>query len=102
VFLCKFFLFSKSLFVYYLGSVCCYLIICLLNYHVILDFLSLSVFAFPLAVIKPLIKNLPNLPFMSKILEKVVSVQLCSLLQHNDIYEKVQSGFRNGASSNYK
>jgi len=39
---------------------------------------------------------------MSKILEKVVSVQLCSLLQHNDIYEKVQSGFRNGASSNYK
>ncbi len=31
---------------------------------------------------------------MSKILEKVVSAQLCSFLQNNDIYEEFQSGFR--------
>ncbi len=31
---------------------------------------------------------------MSKILEKVVSAQLCSFLQKNDIYEEFQSGFR--------
>lgn len=31
---------------------------------------------------------------MSKILEKVVSAQLCSFLKENDIYEKFQSGFR--------
>ena len=62
---------------------------------------------FKLAVIKPLIKKpqldhnnlanyrpISNLPFMSKILEKVVSAQLCSFLQENDIYEKFQSGFR--------
>ncbi len=35
-----------------------------------------------------------NLPFMSKILEKVVSAQLCSFLQKNYIYEEFQSGFR--------
>ncbi len=33
-------------------------------------------------------------PFMSKILEKVVSAQLCSFLLKNDIYEEFQSGFR--------
>ncbi|KAL0153650.1 hypothetical protein M9458_051015 [Cirrhinus mrigala] len=62
---------------------------------------------FKLAVIKPLIKKpqldpselanyrpISNLPFMSKILEKVVSAQLCSFLQKNDIYEEFQSGFR--------
>ncbi|KAI2645958.1 RNA-directed DNA polymerase from mobile element jockey [Labeo rohita] len=62
---------------------------------------------FKLAVIKPLIKKpqldpgelanyrpISNLPFMSKILEKVISVQLCSFLQKNDIYEEFQSGFR--------
>ncbi len=51
---------------------------------------------FKLAVIKPLIKKpqpdpselenyrpISNLPFMSKILEKVVSAQLCSFLQKN-------------------
>ncbi|KAI2645534.1 RNA-directed DNA polymerase from mobile element jockey [Labeo rohita] len=56
---------------------------------------------FKLAVIKPLIKKpqldpselanyrpISNLPFMSKILEKVISVQLCSFLQKNDIYEE--------------
>ena len=62
---------------------------------------------FKLAVIKPLIKKpqldhnnlanyrpISNLPFMSKILEKVVSAQLGSFLQENYIYEKFQSGFR--------
>ncbi len=62
---------------------------------------------FKLAVIKPLIKKpkldpcelanyrpISNLPFMLKILEKVVSAQLCSFLQKNDIYEEFQSGFR--------
>ncbi len=57
--------------------------------------------------IKPLIKKpkldpcelanyrpISNLPFMSKILEKVVSAQLCSFLQKNDIYGEFQSGFR--------
>ncbi len=60
---------------------------------------------FKLAVIKPLIKKpkldpcelanyrpISNLPFMSKILEKVVSAQLWSFLQK--IYEEFQSGFR--------
>ncbi len=59
------------------------------------------------AVIKHLIKKpkldpcelanyrpISNLPFMSKILEKVVSAQLCSFLLRNDIYEEFQSGFR--------
>ncbi len=58
---------------------------------------------FKLAVIKTLIKkpkldpcelanyrSISNLPFMSK----VVSAQLCSFLQKNDIYEEFQSGFR--------
>ncbi len=35
-----------------------------------------------------------NLQFMSKMLEKVVSAQLCSFLLKNDIYEEFQSGFR--------
>ncbi len=39
-------------------------------------------------------RPISNLPFMSKILEKVVSAQLCSFLQKNDIYEEFQSGFR--------
>ncbi len=62
---------------------------------------------FKLAVIKPLIKkpkldpcelanyrSISNLPFMSKILEKVLSAQLCSFLLKNDIYLEFQSGFR--------
>ncbi len=62
---------------------------------------------FKLAVIKPHIKKpkldpcelanyrpISNLPFMSNILEKVVSAQLCSLLHKNDIYKEFQSGFR--------
>ncbi len=60
-----------------------------------------------LAVIKPLIKKtqfdpkelinyrtISNLPFLSKILEKVVSSQLYSFLEKNDICEDLQSGFR--------
>ncbi len=63
--------------------------------------------AFKLAVIKSLIKKpkldpcelanyrpISNLLFMSKILEKVVSAQLCSFLLKNDISEEFQSGFR--------
>lgn len=62
---------------------------------------------FKLAVIKPLIKKpqldaselanfrpISNLPFLSKILEKAVSSQLCSFLERNDICEDFQSGFR--------
>ena len=62
---------------------------------------------FKLAMIKPLVKKLqldptelvnyrpiPNLPFLSEILEKAVSSQLCSFLERNDICEDFQSGFR--------
>ncbi len=62
---------------------------------------------FNLAVIKPLIKKtqldpkdlvnyrtISNLPFLSKILEKVVSSQLYSFLEKNGICEEFQSGFR--------
>ncbi len=58
---------------------------------------------FKLAVIKPLIKKsqldpkelvnyrlILNLPFLSKILEKVVSSQLCSFLEENGICEYFQ------------
>uniref|UniRef100_A0A8C1SEN9 Reverse transcriptase domain-containing protein n=1 Tax=Cyprinus carpio TaxID=7962 RepID=A0A8C1SEN9_CYPCA len=63
--------------------------------------------SFKLAVIKPLIKKpqldpkelvnyrpISNLPFLSKILEKVVSSQLYSFLEKNGICEDFQSGFR--------
>ncbi len=63
--------------------------------------------SFKLAVIKPLIKKpqldpkelinyrpISNLPFLSKVLEKIVSSQLCSFLEKNDICEDFQSGFR--------
>ncbi len=62
---------------------------------------------FKLAVIKPLIKKtqlnpkdlvnyrpISNLPFLSKILEKVASSQLYSFLEKNDICEDFQTGFR--------
>ncbi len=62
---------------------------------------------FQLAVIKPLIKKtqldpkylvnyspISNLPFLSKILEKVVSSQLYFFLEKNYICEDFQSGFR--------
>jgi len=60
-----------------------------------------------LAMIKPLVKKMQldptelvnyrpisNLPFLSKILEKAVSSQLCSFLERNYICEDFQSGFR--------
>ena len=62
--------------------------------------------SFKTAVIKPLLKKptldpevlanyrpISNLPFLSKILEKVIANQLCEFLQEN-IYENFQSGFR--------
>ncbi|XP_077094295.1 uncharacterized protein LOC143746358 [Siphateles boraxobius] len=62
---------------------------------------------FKLAMIKSLVKKtqldptelvnyrpISNLPFLSKILEKAVSSQLCSFLKRNGICEDFQSGFR--------
>ncbi|XP_061590906.1 uncharacterized protein LOC133456448 [Cololabis saira] len=62
---------------------------------------------FKVAVIKPLLKKpsldpdtlanykpISNLPFVSKILEKAVSSQLCDYLYRNDLFEVFQSGFR--------
>ena len=62
---------------------------------------------FKVAVIKPLLKKpsldpdvlanyrpISNLPFISKILEKVVASQLCDHLYRNDLFEVFQSGFR--------
>ncbi len=39
-------------------------------------------------------RPISNLPFLSKILEKIVSSQLYSFLEKNDICEDFQSGFR--------
>ena len=63
--------------------------------------------AFKTAVVKPLLKEtnldgnalinyrpISNLPFISKVLEKIVSVQINSFLKENNILEKFQSGFR--------
>ena len=63
--------------------------------------------SFKIAVIKPILKKpnldpndmsnyrpISNLPFLSKILEKVVTKQLCSFLQSNSTLEVFQSGFR--------
>ncbi|KAG1925807.1 hypothetical protein F2P79_025291 [Pimephales promelas] len=60
-----------------------------------------------IALIKPLLKKptldptllsnyrpISNLPFISKLLEKVVSIQLQNHLKSNRLYEKFQSGFR--------
>ncbi len=62
---------------------------------------------FKMTVIKPLIKKtqldpkdlvnyrlISNLPFLSKILEKIVSSQLYSFLEKHNICEDIQSGFR--------
>uniref|UniRef100_A0AAZ1XVH5 Reverse transcriptase domain-containing protein n=1 Tax=Oreochromis aureus TaxID=47969 RepID=A0AAZ1XVH5_OREAU len=40
------------------------------------------------------LRPISNLPFISKILEKVVAAQLHSHLGNNNIYERFQSGFR--------
>ena len=63
--------------------------------------------SFKYAVIKPLLKKpnlypevlanyrpISNLPFISKVLEKVVSKQLCHYLRNNSLFEKLQSGYR--------
>ena len=63
--------------------------------------------AFKVAVIKPLLKKptldpgvlanyrpISNLPFISKVLEKVVASQLCDYLHRNGLSEEFQSGFR--------
>uniref|UniRef100_A0A3Q3FYF7 Reverse transcriptase domain-containing protein n=1 Tax=Labrus bergylta TaxID=56723 RepID=A0A3Q3FYF7_9LABR len=63
--------------------------------------------AFKVAVIKPLLKKptldsgtranyrpISNLPFISKILEKVVANQLRDFLHDNSLFEEFQSGFR--------
>ena len=63
--------------------------------------------SFKIAVIKPILKKpnldpndlsnyrpISNLPFLSKILEKVVTKQLCSFLQSNSTLEVFQSEFR--------
>ena len=68
--------------------------------------------SFKIAVIKPLLKKptldpevlanyrpISNLPFLSKILEKVIANQLCEFLQENNIYEDFQSGFRGNHST---
>ena len=63
--------------------------------------------SFKVAVIKPLLKKptldpgilanyrpISNLPFLSKILERVVAKQLCDFLHNNNLFETFQSGFR--------
>uniref|UniRef100_A0A672ZEB2 Reverse transcriptase domain-containing protein n=1 Tax=Sphaeramia orbicularis TaxID=375764 RepID=A0A672ZEB2_9TELE len=63
--------------------------------------------SFKFAVIKPLLKKptldpdllvsyrpISNLPFLSKVLERVVVKQLCQHLQDNSLFEHFQSGFR--------
>lgn len=64
------------------------------------------------AVIRPLLKKptmdpevlsnyrpISNLPFLSKVLEKIVAAQLHVHLKHNNLFEKFQSGFRPGHST---
>uniref|UniRef100_A0A8C4RJ50 Reverse transcriptase domain-containing protein n=1 Tax=Erpetoichthys calabaricus TaxID=27687 RepID=A0A8C4RJ50_ERPCA len=68
--------------------------------------------ALKVSVIKPLLKKsdldphilnnyrpISNLPFLSKILEKVVASQLQTHLMHYNLFEKFQSGFRTGHST---
>uniref|UniRef100_A0A8C6MJ04 Reverse transcriptase domain-containing protein n=1 Tax=Nothobranchius furzeri TaxID=105023 RepID=A0A8C6MJ04_NOTFU len=62
---------------------------------------------FKVAVIKPSLKKpsldpddpmnyrpISNLPFLSKVLEKIVAIQVCEHLNTNDLFEEFQSGFR--------
>ena len=68
--------------------------------------------AFKTAVVKPLLKKsnldpnvlnnyrpVSNLPFLSKILEKLVFNQVNDFLNRNSILEKHQSGFRTNHST---
>uniref|UniRef100_A0A8C6LDP4 Reverse transcriptase domain-containing protein n=1 Tax=Nothobranchius furzeri TaxID=105023 RepID=A0A8C6LDP4_NOTFU len=62
---------------------------------------------FKVAVIKPSLKKpsldpddpmnyrpISNLPFLSKVLEKIVAIQVCEHLNTNALFEEFQSGFR--------
>uniref|UniRef100_A0A8P4KLV1 Reverse transcriptase domain-containing protein n=1 Tax=Dicentrarchus labrax TaxID=13489 RepID=A0A8P4KLV1_DICLA len=79
----------------------------------LLDMINLSLLSgyvpqsFKVAVIKPLLKKttldpgvlanyrpISNLPFLSKILEKVVAKELCDFPHNNGLFEDFQSGFR--------
>ena len=68
--------------------------------------------AFKYAAVRPLLKKpnldpsvltnfrpVSNLPFLSKVLEKVVCIQLQSFLEDNSVLEKFQSGFRSRHST---
>ena len=68
--------------------------------------------AFKLAAVTPILKKpgldpdvpnnyrpISNLPFLSKVLERVVATQLKSHLNSNDLYEPFQSGFRSKHST---
>ncbi len=44
-------------------------------------------------------RPIPKLPFLSKILEKIVFIQLTSFINQNDLFEKFQSGFRSHHST---
>lgn len=70
--------------------------------------------AFKHAVVRPFLKKtnldptvtsnfrvVSLLPFLSKVLEKVVLIQSQSFLENNSIYEKFQSGFRSCHSTEY-
>jgi len=63
--------------------------------------------SFKVAVIKRFLKKstldpevlanyrpISNLPFLSKVFEKVVADQLCDFLHHNSLLEEFHSGFR--------
>ncbi|KAM9313572.1 uncharacterized protein KZ484_025051 [Pholidichthys leucotaenia] len=68
--------------------------------------------AFKHAVVRPLLKKphpdpsvlsnfrpISHLPFLSKVLEKAIFIQLQSFLEDNSIFEKFQSGFRSRHST---
>ncbi len=44
-------------------------------------------------------RPISNLPFISKVLEKIVAAQLQTHLKQNNLFEKFQSGFRSGHST---
>ena len=44
-------------------------------------------------------RPISKLPFLSKVLERVIYVQLQAFLANNKIYEKFQSGFRTAHST---
>ena len=64
-----------------------------------------------LAIVKPILKKpnlsleignyrpVSNLPFISKVLEKVISIQLVRYLTVNGLHEPLQSGFTTGCST---